>query len=165
MILHSKHCRHFRLCLMKAKRFVRPLRGLNKLINQRVHHQGAPGYELDYYQANIRRIGGELLPCTILISTLREALDYLANYASLSLARSYLRAKDAKAARTPGDHWGSVLTMALTPDAMRTLTAIGRDFEDTQAVINRILETLLATSESFDRFYGAPADGKGPSGQ
>lgn len=45
-----------------------------------------------------------------------------------------------------------------------TIDAIARDGESDAATIQRILETLAPTAESFDYFFGPPADGKGPSG-
>lgn len=56
-------------------------------------------------------------------------------------------------------------TIQLSDDAMRTIDYIARSFETDGQVINRILETLLASAPDFDTFYGEPRDGKGPSGQ
>lgn len=56
------------------------------------------------------------------------------------------------------------IVIAFTEYATDAVVTIQRKGETFQATVNRILETLLATAESFDDFYGEPEDGNGPSG-
>jgi hypothetical protein len=56
------------------------------------------------------------------------------------------------------------LVVVLSEHARRTVETIQRSGETEEATINRILETLCASSPDFDHFYGEPRDGRGPSG-
>lgn len=57
------------------------------------------------------------------------------------------------------------VSINLSERAFMTIENIQRSDETVSEVVNRILETLAATSADFDHFYGEPRDGKGPSGE
>jgi hypothetical protein len=76
--------------------------------------------------------------------------------------QNYYAEMDAVAA---SHHPQDSVTIVLTPTARQTVEAIGRTGESDEATIVRILDTLAASSPDFDHFYGAPRDGRGPSGE
>ncbi len=63
------------------------------------------------------------------------------------------------------DESDDVIVVRLSEHARRCLNTIKRGFEGDEDAFNRILSTLLASSPDFDHFYGAPRDGRGPSGE
>jgi hypothetical protein len=57
------------------------------------------------------------------------------------------------------------MEIEFSESAAYAVEQIQRTGETFSATVNRILETLAASSPDFDHFYGEPKDGKGPSGE
>lgn len=85
-----------------------------------------------------------------------DPVCFAAAHAQATLIRTGMSAAQALRA---------LVVVALGDVARGALDAIQRSCETPADALNRILETLAATAQDFDHFYGEPRDGRGPSGE
>ena len=98
-------------------------------------------------------------------SSIELAMTYLEDGApatALEWLRGALEAPEVDAADLAQSQ--DSVTVVLSEAARATIEAIGRAAESDDQTIVRILDAICAISPDFDEFFGAPRDGRGPSG-